>query len=53
MAVDWNSKETKFLKFTLSILIDNMDNSKNIKEKNRRVKTINAISQVLKSRGEM
>ncbi len=49
---NWSSKRTDVLKFTLSTLISNMDNAKNVREKRMRGKAIKDITEVLRSRGE-
>lgn len=52
MPINWDSKDTRYLKFTLQVLIENIDNSKSEREKNKRGKSINEITRILRLRGE-
>ena len=53
MAVDWNEKTTHQLKIMLASLIRYEPNAKTDREKRNSSRSINAITQVLKERGEL
>lgn len=53
MAVDWNAKPTHQLKIMLESLVRYHPNAKTDREKRNSARSIEAITQVLKTRGEI
>ena len=53
MAINWNEKPTHQLKIMLQSLIRYQPNAKTDREKRNSTRSIEAITQVLKARGEM